>query len=234
MSALCAPLFGVNSTQKCESSCPTGQYGNRAVYRCDACPSTCVTCTSLTNCISCITASVSFNNYCYGYCNSTIANSTGIYYTADNKTCTTTCPNGTYATIVYCKLCASQCLTCTGTATNCTNCTNGLYILNNVCLTQCPNQYKPVASRACVFCNTSCGSGLTFETNVTSINGQTSMFVNFNQGVNINGNLYDTFRVSGGSRLLQSGITGYQIVVIDSNTVQIIFPPGTSQSNFNL
>jgi hypothetical protein len=33
--------------------------------------------------------------------------------------------------------------------------------------------------------------------------------------------------------LLQSSTPSYQIVIIDANTVQIIFPPGTSQSSYN-
>jgi hypothetical protein len=57
------------------------------------------------------------------------------------------------------------------------------------------------------------------------------MFMNFNSAVDIIGNLYQTFNVStsGKKRLLQNSATpAYQIVVIDSNTVQFIFPPGTS------
>jgi hypothetical protein len=69
---------------------------------------------------------------------------------------------------------------------------------------------------------------------MTTINGQTSMFVNFDSAVNINGNLYDTFSITTGARLLQSSAPSYQIVVIDANTIQIIFPPGTSQSSFTL
>ena len=101
-------------------------------------------------------------------------------------------------------------------------------------MTQCPSGYMPAIDRSCAFCNTSCGAGLTYSTNVTSLNGQTSMFVNFDSTVSINGNLYDTFTVTGGARLLQTGALSYQIVVIDANTVQIIFPPGTSQSSYSL
>ena len=92
----------------------------------------------------------------------------------------------------------------------------------------------PAIDRSCSFCNTSCGAGLSYTTNVTSLNGQTSMFVNFDSTVSITGNLYDTFTVTGGARLLQTSGLSYQIVVIDANTVQIIFPPGTSQSSYNL
>ncbi len=236
VSNYCKPYFGVNETNKCSSSCPTGQYPNTAVYRCDLCPSTCLTCLTPTNCPSCVSNSVAYNNYCYGYCNTTLANyTTEILFSPSNLTCTELCPNGSYSHIVFCLTCSPQCLTCTGTASNCTNCTNGRYIFNNTCVSKCPDKYKPVISRACLFCNDTCGSGLTYQTNITNINGQTSMFVNFNQGVDITGNLYSTFSVTtGGRRLLQTFTPSYQIVVIDANTVQIIFPPGTSQTNFNL
>jgi hypothetical protein len=74
------------------------------------------------------------------------------------------------------------------------------------------------------------------SSNVTSINGQTSLFVNFNNPVSLNANLYSTFRVVAGSRLLQSSSSspGYQIVVVDSQTVQIVFPPGTTNTNYNV
>ena len=113
-SPYCAPSFGVNATHTCDSTCPSGQYANINVYRCDACPSTCLTCTSLTNCPTCVTSSVSYSNYCYGYCNVTVnVNNTGMYYNTDNTTCTTICPDGTYPHVVYCKICSSECLTCT-------------------------------------------------------------------------------------------------------------------------
>lgn len=59
--------------------------------------------------------------------------------------------------------------------------------------------------------------------------------MNFNKAVNIKSNLYKTFSVStNGRRLLASGVPAYQIIVVDSQTVQIIFPPGTSYSNYNI
>ena len=181
------------------------------------------------------------NNFCYGYCNITVninANNSvadGMWFNSDNKTCTKTCPNGTYYSVVFCKLCSEECSSCVNTPTNCTNCTNGKYIIKNTCVSSCPDKYQPSISRACIFCNNTCGSPLTYTTNVTSINGQTSMFMNFNSAVDITGNIYQTFNVSsnGGKRLLVGGSNpGYQIVVIDSNTVQFIFPPGTSPTQY--
>lgn len=59
--------------------------------------------------------------------------------------------------------------------------------------------------------------------------------MNFNNEVNINGNLYQTFGVSNTKRLLQSSSApAYQIIVIDANTVQIVFPPGSTQTNYNV
>lgn len=231
----CAPNFGQNSTYQCLPNCNAGQYKNTKVYRCDACPPTCVTCTSLTNCLSCVSTSVAYNNFCYSYCNTT--NTTLMYFSSDNKTCTATCPNGTYASVVFCKLCASQCITCSVSASNCTNCSNGKYLFNYGCVDTCPTKYKPNANRVCIFCNTTCGSGLTFGTNVTNVNGQTSMFINFNSAVSISGNLYNTISVNTNSkRRLQANASnvGYQIVMIDAQTLQIVFPPGTSSTDFNI
>jgi hypothetical protein len=207
---------------------------NINAYRCDACPSTCITCTSLTVCQSCTSQSIPFNNYCYGFCNST--NTTLRYFLQDNKTCTSQCPIGTYSYIVFCQLCDPICSSCYQSAKNCTSCSNGLYLSGNTCVTSCPTQYKPSANKTCVFCNTTCGAGLTYETNVTNINGQTSLFMNFNNEISISGNLYQTFAVSTTtSRLLGTSPTlSYQIIMVDAQTVQIIFPPGTSFSNFNV
>lgn len=139
VSTECAPNFGVNSTHKCESVCPNGQYPNPKTYRCDLCPSTCVSCASSTTCPTCITASVKHNNFCYGYCNFTNPNGVGMFYNPDNKTCTATCPAGSYSSVVYCKLCDAKCSTCVDSASKCTNCTNGKYIFNFTCVDQCPS-----------------------------------------------------------------------------------------------
>jgi hypothetical protein len=232
-SSSCKPYYGENSTYLCKISCSIGSFANSKVYRCDACPTTCISCTSLTNCLTCVTSSVSYNNYCYGYCNSTITNIT--YFNADNTTCTAICPNGTYTSVVYCKLCDSSCTTCSVSAKNCTLCSNGLYLYNGGCLSSCPKNYKPNSDRNCISCNGTCSTGLTYNTNVTNINGQTSAFINFNSAINITGNPYSIFSVSSNSnRLLQSSSLGYQIIVIDPQTIQIVFPPGSSAANYNV
>lgn len=60
--------------------------------------------------------------------------------------------------------------------------------------------------------------------------------MNFNNEVNIYGNIYQTISVDSKSRrLLQTSTNlGYQIIVIDAQTIQIVFPPGTSNTDFNI
>jgi hypothetical protein len=60
--------------------------------------------------------------------------------------------------------------------------------------------------------------------------------MSFSNAVSFTGNLYNTFSItSSGRRLLQSsGVTGYQIIVIDPQTIQILFPPGSTNTNINV
>jgi hypothetical protein len=59
--------------------------------------------------------------------------------------------------------------------------------------------------------------------------------MNFNNDIILSGNLYSTFAVvSNRRRLLQPGSVGYQIIVIDPQTVQIVFPPGSTYSDVNI
>jgi hypothetical protein len=50
------------------------------------------------------------------------------------------------------------------------------------------------------------------------------------------GNIYNTISVvSNSRRLLQVGAgVSYQIVFIDAKTIQIVFPPGTTNTDFNI
>lgn len=97
--------------------------------------------------------------------------------------------------VLFCKPCSSICKTCSGNATNCTLCANGLYLQNLSCVSSCATGYKPTKDLMCTYCGDDCGSGLTFNTNITTVNGQANVFMNFNSGVNILGNLYDVFQV---------------------------------------
>jgi proprotein convertase subtilisin/kexin type 5 len=52
-----------------------------------------------------------------------------------------------------CSACPSQCLTCTS-ATICQSCITNYYLLNNLCLTSCPNGYYPInPEQICSPCN---------------------------------------------------------------------------------
>lgn len=82
MSNLCQPQFGNNVSRTCDTNCPVGTYGNTTYYRCEPCPTTCTSCMNLTYCTGCTTASLTANNYCFGYC----ADSTNRYY-LQNGTC---------------------------------------------------------------------------------------------------------------------------------------------------
>ena len=66
----------------------------------------------------------------------------------------------------------------------------------------CPTGYRPLVGRTCDYCGDNCTEALTFGTNVTVVNGQTNLFMNFNSDININGNLENTFKVVTPSRRL--------------------------------
>lgn len=242
----CKPYFGVNATNMCSVTCPYNQWKNSNLYRCDACPSTCQTCTSLTTCSMCKASAVFSENFCYGFC----SNTTAQFYSRDNKTCLSKCDNGTYLSVLFCKLCDSSCTTCQGSATNCTLCSGGMYLQDQECVSSCSTGYKPTSDLMCTFCGEDCGSGLTVSTNVTTIDGQDNVFLNFNSDINVLGNLYDVFQMQSRRRRLTAiydhsddlskkvgeGTTPppYKIEVVDEKTIRIIFPPGYSAADYQL
>ena len=216
-STQCAPRFGLNSTNTCVSVCLSGQFQNYVMYRCDLCPRTCLTCLTESHCYTCNSNSLLHNNVCFEYCNVTNSSNIIRFYNSNNRTCTASCPVGTYASVIFCKLCNDVCSSCFGTASNCTNCSNGLYLHQNTCLNACPSSFKPTIARACEYCNITC-STLTYNTNISNINGQMAVFMTFSNDISINGNLYNTFKlVTTSRRLLQTSTapTGYQIIIID-------------------
>lgn len=84
----CKPSFGVNVTHSCQATCPAGSYKNMALYRCDACPSTCLTCTTWSTCQTCnTTLSVFAQNYCWPYCSVEADPLLQLYFDRDNATC---------------------------------------------------------------------------------------------------------------------------------------------------
>ena len=148
-------LYLYNNT--CLLNCPNGFWANSVGNTCDSCTQGCLTCTGvgLTNCLTC-------------------DNVTGTPYLKEigATICGTTCPDRQFISASYpneCQPCASNCITCSGTANNCTssNCSINYYYLNNSCLTQCPNQYFPNFSlRQCQLCAPGCA--LCFSSGVSS------------------------------------------------------------------
>ena len=136
------------SGTQCLASCPTSFWGNTATHTCDACTPGCLSCTTsgLTNCQSC--ANVSTTQY---------------YKIINQNTCSLTCPDGQYIDSAFpndCQPCASNCITCSGTADHCTNtnCSVNFYFLNNSCLATCPADfyYPDSSSRLCQTCASGC------------------------------------------------------------------------------
>ena len=183
-SPACKPYYGINETHACSDICPDGSFKNSQLYRCDACQPTCLTCTSWTVCQTCVDLSKQADNYCYPFCNSTDK-----YYDAKNTTCLSSCPSGTYLTVLFCKTCDTKCTTCFGTASNCTLCANGLYLQNQVCVSECSSTSRPNSTRHCVYCGSTCDAPLDFSTNITNIDGQNTVYVTFNKDVDVNGDL---------------------------------------------
>ena len=121
---------------------------------------------------------------------------------------------------------------------------------DQVCVSSCSTGYKPTADLMCTYCGEDCGSGLTFDTNVTTIDGQANVFINFNSDVNILGNLYDVFQVQSRRRLLTvyndhsddllrkvsegTAPPPFKIEVVDGKTIRIIFPPGYSAADYQI
>lgn len=135
--------------------------------------------------------------------------------------------------IVYCKTCAAQCETCSITGTNCTRCTDGLYLQNQLCVTTCSSGYKPTITRTCSYCGSSCGDALTFNTNITQIDGQNTIFITFTNNITINGDPNTVFGLQQQTsrRLLASG---YSIVVVDSKTIKIIIQDQSDASKYTV
>ena len=53
-----------------------------------------------------------FSNFCWAHCSEDDTDGDSLpdlYFDKDNVTCTDTCPNGTYLSVVFCKLCDSIC-----------------------------------------------------------------------------------------------------------------------------
>lgn len=97
----------------------------------------------------------------------------------------------------------------------------------------CSEGYKPAVSRDCVFCGTSCGNSLTFETNITQINGQNTVFITFSDNITVNGDPNTIFGLQLNSRRRLLG-AGYTIVVVDSKTIKIILDNSMDASSYTV
>lgn len=119
----------------CLDSCPSGSYPSRATRACTPCPTACAQCTSFSNCSACV------QNFYLTGTNQCSANST------------TTCN-------------ASFCMVCLpGSTQACEKCISGYNLLNQSCLSSCPertysfNGYCKPCSTNCTNCGaTGCSS----------------------------------------------------------------------------
>ena len=143
--------YGFNlflSGSQCLLTCPISFWANTGTHTCDGCSPGCLTCTNIgtNNCQSC-----------------TNVTSTQYYKHIGATTCDTTCPAGQYIDAAYpndCRPCASNCITCLGTADHCTNtnCSVNFLFLNNSCLSTCPTNYyyADTTARLCSSCASGC------------------------------------------------------------------------------
>ncbi len=121
------------------------------------CDKTCLTCSGSSNasCMSCNSASTIpylANSYCVSACPTSlpiIYNTTVMYKGSSvlSMTCIAECPTGSYELVsssglikkVVCTSCDSSCMYCTGpTMSQCTKCYAGKYLLDGVCVDECP------------------------------------------------------------------------------------------------
>jgi hypothetical protein len=185
IATLCPPsYYGDNVSLVCTQTCPSKTYGDPTTKVCQNCPQSCATCTSPSNCQTCEgTAVLAFDNMCYYQCNST-----DIY--SYNNQCYSACPTGTYLTDngIICSNCASMCLTCNGTSTNCTSCL-GMYNYQGQCVTSCPSGYYGATNYTCQVCTNdvyACRYPVNFTTSFVIEDYNYVMYVTFNQPVVFN------------------------------------------------
>lgn len=135
-----------------------------------------------TYCLSCTSTSAFYNNSCYSTC-------PAVNLYISNQTCL---------------LCDNICASCTGSSNNCTSCnltSNNTHLLNNTCLSICPDfYYSNITTSDCLLCNslnigcTNCSSSTTcnscdtgflyFGVNSSCLNSTPTGYFN------INGTLY--------------------------------------------
>ena len=164
-------LFGNQSTLTCVSSCDLYEYydSNRVCQQCDNICLTCfgsaTTCTSCTGNLyldgnDCTTLcplgtyGVASSNECLSDCQDSYFQNdidrlcylicpSGYYGNVQTKKCTSSCPLGTYqdSQTVRCEFCDFNCLTCTGSASNCESCKYSWLVGSTCAATSCKINY---------------------------------------------------------------------------------------------
>ena len=125
----------------CVQTCSTGSYQRLTDSTCQACNPGCSVCTgpSLFECPSCQDTVDPANT----------SNTLSYYLNIGNTICSLECPVGQYRRIGFpnvCQMCASECIGCFNTSTNCTElhkCAVNFYFYRptNSCISACPEQY---------------------------------------------------------------------------------------------
>lgn len=142
------PYFGQTNTGLCHLSCPVLYYGDLVSRVCQHCPDGCLTCDA-SGCYDCLADYVYVQNSvsCSAQCNST-----HVYFFKEQ--CYTTCPDGSYLSVldlVTCLSCSTECATCSVTAGNCTKCAFKFFY-NFKCVDACPSNYFVDNDLACIAC----------------------------------------------------------------------------------
>lgn len=147
----CNPTYYLVSTlSQCVQTCPLGFFISGQT--CQSCSSSCVSCSGIsTSCTACFSGE----------------------YLDVNK-CEASCPSTKFVDDQICSSCNSACATCNGPlSSNCLSCptnqylatnntcvagcTKGLFVLNGVCLTQCPSgYYQSSTTNDCLACESTC------------------------------------------------------------------------------
>jgi len=138
----------------CFPNCPFGYFAT-STYICQPCSLPCASCQGTnTNCTSCSYPNIYQSSNGLGSC---ISNCLSSYYLNSSSSVCTPCNN--------------TCLSCTGPASNqCTSCSTGLYLVNGVCLSTCPNGTIPVTINlqpTCQSCPQGCLTCIYFSSNQT-------------------------------------------------------------------
>ncbi|CAI2380785.1 unnamed protein product [Moneuplotes crassus] len=152
--------FEYLSGTTCTGTCPDGTFGNSVNNNCDACDSTnafCKTCSGNSQtCTSCL--------------------KTPAVYILYGTSCVSTCPpnESIYNAISdKCDACNSNCLTCSGSITQCTSCVSNrkLDLRTNTCETSCETGKTIESGSNCIGCHSSCNTCEIASTTCTSCTG---------------------------------------------------------------